>query len=116
MRPLPTYDDRAGDASRDFAAAGKFSLYALERMLTDCVQQPQWRLRAKLCAGYYDGKQVDEVRRQLLLAEDVDERVVNLIRPIVNSCWGRRPRAAPTFAWRRTATITRTWPRSSPCG
>jgi hypothetical protein len=93
MRPLPTYDDRAGDASRDFAAAGKFSLYALERMLTDCVQQPQWRLRAKLCAGYYDGKQVDEVRRQLLLAEDVDERVVNLIRPIVNSVLGQEAKS-----------------------
>lgn len=93
MRPLKPYDDRAPDQARDFAGAGSFSQYALERMLRSCTMQPQWRLRAKLCAGYYDGKQVDEVRRSLLIAEDVDERVVNLIRPIVNSVLGQEAKS-----------------------
>jgi hypothetical protein len=93
MRPNKPYDDRPGDQSRDFAAAGSFSLYALERMLTDCTEQPTWRLRAKLCAGYYDGKQLDEVKRALLMQEDVDERVVNLIRPIVNSVLGQEAKS-----------------------
>lgn len=93
VKPATPYDDRAADASRDFAAAGKFSMYALERMLTDCTEQPQWRLRAKLCAAYYDGKQLTELQRQLLLAENVNERVVNLIRPIVNSVLGQEAKS-----------------------
>ncbi|MDB5732328.1 MAG: hypothetical protein JWQ03_2223 [Variovorax sp.] len=93
LQPLAALDDRAADASRDFAAAGSYSLYALERMLRDCTEQPEWRLRAKLCAGYYDGKQLDEVKRYLLQQEDVEERIVNLIRPIVNSVLGQEAKS-----------------------
>ena len=93
MKPMAPYDDRAADSSRDFAAAGSYSLYALERMLRDCTEQPDWRLRSKLCAAYYDGKQLDEVRRWLLLEEDLDERVVNLIRPIINSVLGQEAKS-----------------------
>jgi hypothetical protein len=93
LQPLPTYDDRPGDESRDFAATGKYSLHALERMLRDCTEQPEWRLRAKVCAGYYDGKQLDEVRRWQLMEEELDERVVNLIRPIINSVLGQEARS-----------------------
>ncbi|MGE4244289.1 hypothetical protein [Ramlibacter sp.] len=93
MTPLAPYDDRPGDDARDFAEAGRYSLYALERMLRDCTEQPDWRLRAKLAASYYDGKQMDEVRRWLLREEDLDERVVNLIRPIVNSVLGQEAKS-----------------------
>jgi hypothetical protein len=92
-KPLKPYDDRVADVSRDFAATGSFSLYALERMLQDCADQPLWRLRAKLCAAYYDGKQLDALRKQLLIAEGLDERIVNLIRPIVNSVLGQEARS-----------------------
>lgn len=91
--PFKPYDDRVGDLSRDFAVAGKFSIYALERMMQDCADQPLWRMRAALCAAYYDGKQLDQVRRQLLTAEGIDERVVNLIRPIVNGVLGQEARS-----------------------
>jgi hypothetical protein len=91
--PMRPYDDRAGDEGRDFAASGSFSLYALERMLRDCTEQPHWRLRAKLCAAYYDGKQLDEVRRYMLMQEDLDERVINLIRPIINSVLGQEAKS-----------------------
>jgi hypothetical protein len=93
IKALVPYDDRAPDTGRDFAAKGSYSLYALERMLHDCSEQPPWRIRAKLCAAYYDGKQLDEVRRWLLRQEDLDERVVNLIRPIVNSVLGQEARS-----------------------
>ncbi|HKB54610.1 MAG TPA: hypothetical protein VKD22_11465, partial [Ramlibacter sp.] len=88
-KPTAPYDDRASDASRDFAAAGKFSMYALERMLRDCAEQPEWRLRARLCAAYYDGKQLTELQRWKIRQEDLEERAINLVRPIINSVLGQ---------------------------
>lgn len=93
MKPTTQYDDRAGDESRDFAAAGRFSLYALERMLRDCAEQPQWRLRAKLCAAYYDGKQLTELQRWHIRQEDLEERAINLIRPVINSVLGQEAKS-----------------------
>lgn len=93
MKPTTQYDDRAGDESRDFAAAGRFSLYALERMLRDCAEQPQWRLRAKLCAAYYDGKQLTELQRWNIRQEDLEERAINLIRPVINSVLGQEAKS-----------------------
>lgn len=93
MKLIEQYDDRAGDESRDFAAAGKFSLYALERMLRDCAEQPNWRLRAKVCAAYYDGKQLSELQKHHIRQEDLDERAINLIRPVVNSVLGQEAKS-----------------------
>jgi hypothetical protein len=93
VKPLAPYDDRAADTSRDFAGAGKFSLYALERMLRDCAEQPEWRLRARLCAAYYDGKQLSELQRWNIRQEDLEERAINLIRPIVNSVLGQEAKS-----------------------
>ena len=93
MNPTTQYDDRAGDESRDFAAAGRFSLYALERMLRDCAEQPQWRLRAKVCSAYYDGKQLTELQRWHIRQEDLEERTINLIRPVINSVLGQEAKS-----------------------
>lgn len=93
MKPTPQYDDRAGDSSRDFAAAGRFSLYALERMLRDCATQPDWRLRAKICAAYYDGKQLTELQRWNIRKEELEERAINLIRPVINSVLGQEAKS-----------------------
>jgi hypothetical protein len=93
VTPLAPYDDRKADTSRDFAAAGKFSLYALERMLRDCAEQPDWRLRARLCAAYYDGKQLSELQRWNIREEDLEERAINLIRPIINSVLGQEAKS-----------------------
>lgn len=92
-KPTEQYDDRAGDQSRDFASAGKFSLYALERMLRSRVDQPEWRLRAKLCAAYYDGKQLSELKKYHIRAEDLEERAINLIRPVINSVLGQEAKS-----------------------
>jgi hypothetical protein len=93
VKPLAPYDDRPADESRDFAAAGAFSLYALERMLRDCAEQPDWRLRARLCAAYYDGKQLSELQRWNIREEDLEERAINLIRPIINSVLGQEAKS-----------------------
>lgn len=92
-QPTPQYDDRAGDTSRDFAGAGAFSLYALERMLRDCAEQPMWRTRAALCAAYYDGKQLTELQRWQIRQEDLEERAINLIRPVINSVLGQEAKS-----------------------
>lgn len=93
MKPTAPYDDRAGDTSRDFAAAGSFSLYALERMLRECAEQPQWRMRAAVCAAYYDGKQLTELQKWHIRQEDLEERVINLIRPVINSVLGQEAKS-----------------------
>lgn len=93
MNLTPQYDDRPGDPSRDHAGTGAFSQYALERMLRDCMEQPEWRLRAKLCAAYYDGKQLTELQRWNIRKEDLEERATNLIRPVINSVLGQEARS-----------------------
>ena len=93
MNPVQPYDDRAGDESRDFAGAGKFSMYALERMLKDCRDQPDWRTRAKIAAAYYDGQQLTPRQRALIEAENLDERVINLVRPVINSVLGQEAKS-----------------------
>lgn len=93
IQPTAQYEDRPGDESRDFAATGSFSLYALERMLRDCMEQPDWRLRAKLCAAYYDGKQLSELQRWHCRQEDLEERATNLIRPVINSVLGQEAKS-----------------------
>ncbi len=92
-KPLTPYDDSKQGDHRDFAAAGSYSLYALERMLKSCEDQPNWRLRAKVCAAYYDGKQLTELQRWNLREEDLEERAINLIRPVVNSVLGQEARS-----------------------
>lgn len=93
IKPTAQYDDRPGDQSRDHAGAGAFSLYALERMLRDCMEQPEWRLRAAICAAYYDGKQISEMQRWHIRQADLEERAINLIRPVINSVLGQEARS-----------------------
>lgn len=93
MKPTTPYEDQAGDKSRDFAGKGAFSMYALERMIRDCMEQPEWRLRAKLANAYYDGKQLSDVQRWNIRQEDLEERAINLIRPVVNSVLGQEAKS-----------------------
>jgi len=93
INPYPQYDDRVGATSRDFAGAGKFSLYALERMLRDCAEQPEWRTRAAICGAYYDGKQLTELQKYNIRAEELEERSINLIRPVINSVLGQEAKS-----------------------
>jgi len=92
-KPLTPYEDRAGDTSRDFAGARAFSLHHLTRMVQDCYEQPLWRSRAALCGRYYNGKQLDALRKQALRDEGLDERIINLIRPVINSVLGQEAKS-----------------------
>ena len=94
IEPTKPYDDRPGSAQgRDFAGDGAFSIHALERLISDCADQPPWRDRADLACAYYDGKQLSPLQRQMILAEGLDERSTNLIRPVVNSVLGQEAKS-----------------------
>lgn len=89
MKPIKPLDDRPADTSRDHAGAGGFSMYALERMLADCVGQPAWRSRADIANAYYDGKQLTPQQQQQCIIEGLEARAPNLIRPVINSVLGQ---------------------------
>jgi hypothetical protein len=93
MKPTTPYDDRQPDLARDFAGAGKFSLYALERMLRSCANQPLWRARADMADAYYHGRQLTPDMKRRAREEGLDERVINLIRPVINSVLGQEARS-----------------------
>lgn len=92
-KPLKPYEDRAPDIGRDFAGAGSFSLYALERMLRSCSEQPDWRSRASLAAAYYDGRQLTQDMQELARREGLEPRQINLIRPVINSVLGQEAKS-----------------------
>lgn len=92
MTPIKPYDDQPGDPSRDEAKTG-YSLYALERMLSDCAEQPDWRPRADLANAYYDGKQLSQEQKYMIQQERLDERSTNLIRPVINSVLGQEAKS-----------------------
>jgi hypothetical protein len=93
MKPTKQYDDRESDASRDLSGSGSFSMYALERMLRDCTEQPEWRLRASIASAYYDGKQLTEEQKFHIRQEGLEERAINLIRPVINSVLGQEAKS-----------------------
>lgn len=95
IKPTPQYQDQPGASQgRDFAkGGGAFSIYALERLISDCADQPPWRDRADLSCAYYDGKQLSPLQRQTIRAEGLDERSTNLIRPVINSVLGQEAKS-----------------------
>ena len=93
IKPTLQYEDRSADPSRDFAGAGAFSQYALERLLKSCSDQPRWRERASVAEAYYDSRQLTEEQRRDIRAEGLEERVINLIRPVINSVLGQEAKS-----------------------
>jgi hypothetical protein len=94
IKPTPQYQDQPNyNGGRDSAGSGSFSLYALERLISDCADQPPWRDRADLACAYYDGKQLSPLQLQTIRAEGLDERSTNLIRPVINSVLGQEAKS-----------------------
>ncbi len=95
MKPTKPYDDKPGYSAqgRDFAKSDAFSIYALERLVSDCADQPLWRDRADLACAYYDGNQLSATQLQAIRAEGLDERSTNLIRPVINSVLGQEAKS-----------------------
>ncbi|WP_442975329.1 portal protein, partial [Salmonella enterica] len=55
--------------------------------------QPNWRPRSALCHAYYDGKQFNAQQEAMIIAERLDRRVTNLVRPVINSVLGQEAKA-----------------------
>jgi hypothetical protein len=93
MKPLKS-DIVNVDQDRDEAKNG-WNLTALERMLSDCDQQPNyWRDQADLAAGYIDGKQFTPLQEQALRAEGMNDlRPTNLIGRIVRGILGQEAKS-----------------------
>lgn len=90
--PLKPYDDRTPDY-RDLAGTHAYSQRALERMLIEGPDQPNWRPKNALCHAYYDGKQLSQEQELMIQEERLDKRVTNLIRPVINSVLGQEAKS-----------------------
>lgn len=93
VRTLKPNDDYA-DTDRDHAKNG-FSLGALEALVSDCHNQPDWRQRADTAHAYYDmGKQISpENERKIRVEMGIDPRQTNLIHGVVNGVLGQEAKA-----------------------
>ncbi|HEY1129140.1 MAG TPA: hypothetical protein VGF12_07035 [Roseateles sp.] len=76
-------------------------LHALERLVEDCANQPEWRNLADKAASYMDGKQLSAAK--LAQHEETGEpsTIVNLIARTVNGALGNEAKARTD--WRANA-------------
>lgn len=87
-------DGPSNSAMRDEAKNG-YSLHALEQLVMDCQNQPDWRSRADTAHAYYDmGKQLTpEQRRKVQMDMGIDPRQTNLIHGVINGVLGQEAKA-----------------------
>lgn len=91
IKPLQPLTD-ASPSSRDLAKAG-FQLRALENLIYDCQEQPEWRPRADMNVAYYDDKQLTERKRWDVRREGLEPRTTNLIAGVINSLLGQEAKS-----------------------
>lgn len=92
MKPIPPRDGTPASSWRDHAKDG-FSLSALENLVRDCEEQPEWRPNADLNVAYYDGKQLTELQKHTLRLEGLEPRVTNLIGRVINGVLGQEAKS-----------------------
>jgi hypothetical protein len=92
MKPIPPRDGTPAASWRDHAKDG-FSLSALENLVRDCEEQPEWRPNADLNVAYYDGKQLTELQKHTLRLEGLEPRVTNLIGRVINGVLGQEAKS-----------------------
>ena len=78
----------------DHVGAKGFNITRLERLVSDCDQQPYWRSRADLAAAFVDGKQFTPEQEAALIAEGLtDLRPTNLVARTVRAICGQEAKA-----------------------
>lgn len=100
MLYAPT-NTRADRPERDKATGDGMELVALERMLEDISNQPDWRSVADKAASYMDGKQLSAERLAQLDTTGEPKTVVNLIARTINGALGNEAKAR--VDWRANA-------------
>ena len=90
LKPVDEYSESAFDH-----ASKGFSLGALEALISDCRNQPDWRYRSDKASAYYDmNKQIDsETERKIRVEMGIDPRQTNLIHGVVNGVLGQEAKA-----------------------
>lgn len=78
---------------RDHSGQQGYSLAALENLIRDCEEQPEWRSNADLNVSYYDGKQLTELQKHTLKLEGLEPRITNLIGRVVNGVLGQEAKS-----------------------
>lgn len=91
--PRPDRDKATGDGGMD--------LHALENLLADIQNQPEWRSSADKCAAYHDGKQLDGQRLADMEETGEPKTIVNLIQRTVNGALGNE--AKVRLDWKANA-------------
>lgn len=91
--PRPDRDKATGDGGMD--------LYALENLLADIQNQPEWRSSADKCAAYHDGKQLDGQRLADMEETGEPKTIVNLIQRTINGALGNE--AKVRLDWKANA-------------
>jgi len=93
VRPLPVINPQDNyKASNDVAPDG-YPLAALERLLADCQNQPDWRAMADLCCAYYDGNQLTSEQIYQARKNNLEPRSTNLIARVINGVLGQEAKA-----------------------
>lgn len=90
---LQTDQQQEPRPDRDLATGDGMSLYALERMLSDISQQPEWRSSSDKCCQYFDGKQLSSDKLAKMDETGEPKTIVNLIQRTVNGALGQEARA-----------------------
>lgn len=96
MKLLPPIDaaDRQTKPSNDLVKSDGYSLPALERLLQDCEDQPQWRDMADLCCQYYDKGGVYSPLQEYQYRKDkLEPRLINLVGRVVNGVLGQEAKS-----------------------
>ena len=93
MKLLTKQDERERPA-RD-SARGGYPLTSLERLVSDCENQPDWRYRSDRACRFYDmGKQLSpESIRKIQQEWGIDPRQTNLIHGVINGMLGQEARS-----------------------
>lgn len=84
--------DRTKQGPRDQAKGG-FSMRALERLLLDCDEQPEWRAVADQCCSYYDGDQFSPEQLHDYRKAGLEPRVINLVQRTLNAVLGQEAKS-----------------------
>lgn len=87
---VPTIDD----PQMDSAGAGRWNVSAMRRMVNDCDDQPNWRVRADLACAYVDGKQFTPEQEAAAREEGLgDVRPTNLVGRVIRSICGQEAKS-----------------------
>lgn len=87
--------------SRDLATKPGMDQYRLEELVSDSMNQPEWRERADTVAAFIDGKQISPLERAEKEETGQPVSITNLIQRTLNGALGQEAKAR--VDWKATA-------------